>query len=255
VDLNTFIIAVFVLTDDWLEGQKPLRRHGPAPELCDSEVLTIEIVGEYTLDRHSGGPLRLLMDATNRRHYGEWFPALCRVHRTTFIRQMANFWAMKNKLWRELLEQVGFDRRCRSCTKSRGLRACLINSKVGLGGARSASFTRGTALCELFLWGSCLSFGRVSTKESYQRLVLRVPQNFKKVNPHLYQTGSYSRNSTSTLNKPLLVVVTCNFLCNAYWVEDRHKIRRTESAQPQTCRLKRPTPKLVSCNHSNGRSL
>jgi hypothetical protein len=104
VDLNTFITAVFCLVDDWLQQQESPRSRGPAPQLSDSEVLTIEIVGEF-----------LGIDAEKdlytyfRRHYGEWFPALKRVHRTTFTRQMANLWAMKRKLWRELLGRISFD--------------------------------------------------------------------------------------------------------------------------------------------------
>ena len=47
MDLNTFIIAVFCLIDDWLKTQRPLRQRGPAPKLHDSEVLTIEVVGEF----------------------------------------------------------------------------------------------------------------------------------------------------------------------------------------------------------------
>jgi hypothetical protein len=46
MDLSTFIVAVFCLLDDRLE-EKKLRQRGPSPELSDSEVLTIEIVGEY----------------------------------------------------------------------------------------------------------------------------------------------------------------------------------------------------------------
>jgi hypothetical protein len=45
-----------------------------------------------------------------RRHYGEWFPALREVHRTTFLRQAANLWAVKKMLWKHLLGRiVGFD--------------------------------------------------------------------------------------------------------------------------------------------------
>jgi hypothetical protein len=47
VDLNTFIIAVFYEVDNWFMGQKKLRGRGPEPELSDSEVLTMEIVGEF----------------------------------------------------------------------------------------------------------------------------------------------------------------------------------------------------------------
>jgi hypothetical protein len=104
VDLNTFITAVFCLADDWLQEQQPPRRRGPAPELSDSEVLTIEIVGEFLGIAAEKGLYTYF-----RRHYGEWFPALRRVHRTTFTRQMANLWAMKRKLWRELLGRISFD--------------------------------------------------------------------------------------------------------------------------------------------------
>ncbi|MDP8947882.1 MAG: IS982 family transposase [Actinomycetota bacterium] len=105
MDLNTFITAVFCLTDDWLQQQASPRSRGPAPELSDSEVLTIEIVGEFLgIDAEKG-----LYTYFSRRHYGEWFPALKRVHRTTFTRQMANLWVVKRKLWRELLSRIGFD--------------------------------------------------------------------------------------------------------------------------------------------------
>jgi hypothetical protein len=46
VDLSTFIVAVFCLVDDRLQGLR-LRSRGPAPTLSDAEVLTIEIVGEF----------------------------------------------------------------------------------------------------------------------------------------------------------------------------------------------------------------
>jgi hypothetical protein len=45
VDLSTFIVSVFCLIDDHLKGRR-IRRRGPAPKLSDSEVLTIEVVGE-----------------------------------------------------------------------------------------------------------------------------------------------------------------------------------------------------------------
>ena len=42
------------------------------------------------------------------RHYRDWFPALGRVHRTTFTRQAANLWAVKAQLRQQLLGQVSF---------------------------------------------------------------------------------------------------------------------------------------------------
>jgi hypothetical protein len=44
-----------------------------------------------------------------RRHWRDWFPALGRIHRTTFVRQAANLWAVKAQLRQQLLGQVSFD--------------------------------------------------------------------------------------------------------------------------------------------------
>ena len=46
MDLNTFIVAVFCFVDDWLRGKK-LRQRGSPPELTDSEVSSMEIVGGF----------------------------------------------------------------------------------------------------------------------------------------------------------------------------------------------------------------
>ena len=103
MDLSTFITAVFCLTDDWLKEQR-IRRRGPAPKLADSEVLTIEVVGEFLGIETDKG----LYDHF-RCHYAEWFPTLAKVHRTTFCRQAANLWIAKHRLWRHLLGRVCFD--------------------------------------------------------------------------------------------------------------------------------------------------
>jgi hypothetical protein len=106
VDLDSLIIAVFCLVDDALRQAAParLRQRGPRPALCDSEVLTVELVGEYLgLDRETE------LFAYFRRHYGHFFPALCGVHRTTFVRQAANLWRVKEALWQRLLPATGCD--------------------------------------------------------------------------------------------------------------------------------------------------
>ena len=50
MDLETFIVAAFVRIDDlltaWVAERGPVRTRGPAPVLADSEVLTMEVVGE-----------------------------------------------------------------------------------------------------------------------------------------------------------------------------------------------------------------
>src|SRR5205823_4325088 len=104
VDLDTFIVEVFCRIDDGLKelpSERPVRSRGPAPVLADSEVLTMEAVGEYLgLDRDTA------TFAFFRRHYAAFFPALRGVHRTTFTRQAASLWAVKERLWQHLLRQV-----------------------------------------------------------------------------------------------------------------------------------------------------
>ena len=100
MDLETFIIAVFCLVDDFVRdlchGHR-LRQRGPAPILADSEVLTVEITGEFLgLDTDQA------LHAYFRRHFGHLFPGLRTVHRTTFLRQAANLWAVKHALWQHL---------------------------------------------------------------------------------------------------------------------------------------------------------
>src|ERR671928_479179 len=100
MDLETLIIVVFRVVDDLVRDlcrERRLRQRGPAPVLADSEVLTVEIVGEFLgLDTDQG------LHAHFRRHFGHLFPRLRRVHRTTFLRQAANLWAVKLALWRHL---------------------------------------------------------------------------------------------------------------------------------------------------------
>lgn len=104
MDLNTFVIIVYCLIDDWLAEQPRYRRRGPQPTISDAEVLTIEVVGIW---------LGLVTDKAVflyfQRHYGDWFPGLAGIHRTTFVRQSANLWAVKVQLWRQLLRWIQHD--------------------------------------------------------------------------------------------------------------------------------------------------
>jgi hypothetical protein len=97
VDISTFIVSVFCLIDDRLK-ERCIRSRGPAPKLSDAELITIEIIGEF-LGLDTDKAIHLFF----RRHYGEWFPTLGEVHRTTFVRQAANLWKIKEELWQELL--------------------------------------------------------------------------------------------------------------------------------------------------------
>ncbi len=120
MDLSTFIVAVFCLIDDHLKDLGRLRERGPAPTLCDSEVLTIEVVGEFL-----GLNEDTELFAYFRRHYAHFFPNLLHVHRTTFTRQAANLWKAKERLWQELLLLAPHDPTFAICD-SMPLSACLF---------------------------------------------------------------------------------------------------------------------------------
>jgi hypothetical protein len=103
MDITTFIIATFCLIDDQLAGKR-LRQRGPQPTLKDSEVLTIEVVGEFLgleTDRN--------IFTYFRRHYADWFPGLCKIDRTTFVRQAANLWKVKQELWQSVIKRIPYD--------------------------------------------------------------------------------------------------------------------------------------------------
>ena len=104
MDLDTFIVETCCLIDDALKERppaRPLRSRGPAPVPADSEVLTLEVVGEYL------GPDRdTTIYAYVRRHYGAFFPALRRVHRTTFARPAAKLWGLKQWIWQRLVREL-----------------------------------------------------------------------------------------------------------------------------------------------------
>lgn len=104
MDLNTFIVVIYCLIDDWLQGQPRYRQRGPQPILSDSELLTIEVVGNWLEHATDKGMFRYF-----RQHYSEWFPALTQIHRTTFVRQSANLWWVKVQLWRQLLNWITYD--------------------------------------------------------------------------------------------------------------------------------------------------
>ncbi|MDQ5828240.1 MAG: IS982 family transposase, partial [Chloroflexota bacterium] len=90
------------------------------PTLCDSEVLTIEVVGEFLgIDEDTE------LFEHFRRHYAHFFPNLLLVHRTTFARQAANLWKVKERLWQELLTLAPHEPTIAICD-SMPLPACLF---------------------------------------------------------------------------------------------------------------------------------
>jgi len=107
--LDVFIVEVFCLIDDLLTDLKrwfreqgcPLRSRGPDPTVDDSVVLACEFVGEFLQKNTDSAIFRYF-----RRHHEDLFPKLQEIHRTTFVRQSANLWAMKAMLHRKLLRRL-----------------------------------------------------------------------------------------------------------------------------------------------------
>jgi hypothetical protein len=103
MDITTFMITVYCFVDDWLKDKR-IRQRGPQPTLSDSEVLTMEVVGEFLGIDDEVGLYRYF-----RQHWAAWFPRLREVNRTTYTRQMANLWRVKEGLWQAVLQQVTYD--------------------------------------------------------------------------------------------------------------------------------------------------
>ena len=101
--LDEFIITVFCCIEALLqEGQRayPGRQRGFAPRLSDSEVLTMETGGEFL-----GSDAEQQMWHYFRRHWLPWFPTLG--SRSSFVRQAANLWCLKQLLQEKLADSLG----------------------------------------------------------------------------------------------------------------------------------------------------
>jgi hypothetical protein len=110
VDLEEFSIAVYCLIDELLgelhadPDWQRVRTRGPAPTLADSEVLTMEVLGEFLGHDQDVAIFRYF-----RREHPDYFPALADVHRTTFTRQAANLWTVKEQVWARLRDRLPHD--------------------------------------------------------------------------------------------------------------------------------------------------
>lgn len=107
MDLETFIVTTFCLVDDMLlelQQRHRIRGRGPQPMLADSEVITMELVGEFLGIDTDVGIVRYF-----RQHHAALFPQISHVHRTTFTRQAANLWVVMQELWDGMVQQLGGD--------------------------------------------------------------------------------------------------------------------------------------------------
>lgn len=96
-----FIITVFCLIDDERKTlDKPLRQRGFSPSLSDSEVITMEIVGEFLgIDTDKG------IWSYFKNHWMNLFPKI--VDRSNFARQAANLHVVKKLLQEKLMLTLG----------------------------------------------------------------------------------------------------------------------------------------------------
>jgi hypothetical protein len=107
MDLDTLIITWFCWIDEGVKelvGDRRLRQRGPDPVLTDTEVLTMEVVGEYLgLDQDSA------LFAYFQRHWSHFLPRLRHLHRTTFVRQATNLRGLKDRLGQWLRDRLPHD--------------------------------------------------------------------------------------------------------------------------------------------------
>jgi hypothetical protein len=98
-----FIILVFCLIDDECKKlPKRLRSRGFKPALADSEIITMEVVGEFLgIDTDKG------IWHYFKTHYLNLFP--CLNDRTVFVRQAANLLHIKNLIRITLVQQLDKD--------------------------------------------------------------------------------------------------------------------------------------------------
>ena len=100
--LDEFIIRTYCEICDayGAVSHTPLRQRGFAPALSDQEALTMEMVGAY-LGMNQDKQIWSYFHA----HWCAWFPALG--SRSSFVRQAANLWAIKQRLHRHWVARLG----------------------------------------------------------------------------------------------------------------------------------------------------
>jgi hypothetical protein len=101
---DDYLLELFYLVDTELTALNlpRLRRRGPEPKLHDSELITIELAGEFLgIDTDKG------IWAHFRRYHTAEFPVLAGMDRTTFARQAAGLWRVKQLLHERIARLLG----------------------------------------------------------------------------------------------------------------------------------------------------
>lgn len=129
-----FIITVFCLIDDeYKKISHPIRQRGFKPALSDSEVIAMEIIGEFLgIDTDKG------IWSYFKTHYIYLFPNL--KDRTVFVRQAANLFNIKQLIRISLAKQLDGDKvhiaddfPIPVCTYSKAKRCKRLKEYTGFG--------------------------------------------------------------------------------------------------------------------------
>ena len=105
--LDDLIISIYCLIDDEMVSLLPqlpggrVRQSGPACLLSDSEVLCIEVAVLFLGHAQNKDNF-----AYFRAHHCQLFPNLKGIHRTSYARQSANLWRIKEQLWQPLVASL-----------------------------------------------------------------------------------------------------------------------------------------------------
>lgn len=102
--IDEFIIKIYLMVDEYYKKivTQPLRQGGYNPKLTDSEVITMEIVGEF-----------LQMDSDIQihqyfvQHWRDWFPTICSY--SNFAKQCVNLLQVKTLIQQCVVKQHGQD--------------------------------------------------------------------------------------------------------------------------------------------------
>lgn len=100
--VTDYLLHLFYLIDTEIKAMNlRLRQRGPQPKLCDSEVISIVLAGEFLGLDTDKGIYRFF-----RRYHRSEFPALAQVDRTTFVRQAAGLWRVIQLLQPRILAML-----------------------------------------------------------------------------------------------------------------------------------------------------
>jgi hypothetical protein len=102
LDRDTFLSALYVFIDDFVQTQAPVSRPGPAPALSVSEVLTLLVFAQWRRFASTRDFYRYAQDELRR-----CFPTL--PDRSQFVRQAQRCFPLLVGCLRELARQTGAD--------------------------------------------------------------------------------------------------------------------------------------------------